>query len=170
MDIYPFNPTYLYIKRHSVTGKLYFGMTTQDPTKYQGSGLHWLKHIKKHGIEHVETLWYCLFLDQESISNFALNFSKQHNIVESEDWLNLMYETGIHSHGTIGWIPSDETKKKQSEANTGLIRTQKHRNALSRSKTGKHQRHVTCPHCRKSGGMNAMNRYHFNNCKSFVAD
>ena len=100
MSIYtPFKPTYLYIKQHSITGKLYFGKTIKDPEKYLGSGKHWLRHIKKHGKEHVVNLWYCLFLDGESIKEFALNFSIQENIVDSEQWLNLVNENGLDGGG-----------------------------------------------------------------------
>lgn len=74
-------PTYLYIKRHRVTGKLYFGKTIKNPEMYTGSGTRWLNHINYHGKEHVDTLWYCLFLDEESISEFALSFSKNNDIV-----------------------------------------------------------------------------------------
>ena len=90
-----FIPTYLYIKQHSITGKLYFGKTIKNPETYYGSGVHWRRHIKLHGIEHIETLWYCLFFDVESIQEFALNFSKEQNIVESTLWLNAIPETGI---------------------------------------------------------------------------
>lgn len=32
-----FKPTFLYLKQHSVTGKLYFGKTvSKDPSKYKG--------------------------------------------------------------------------------------------------------------------------------------
>jgi hypothetical protein len=89
---------YLYIKQHSVTGKLYFGKTTKSLdnllNKYKGGGSRWNDHIRVHGRKHVVTLWYCLFLDQESCSEFALNFSEQQNIVESDDWLNLKPENG----------------------------------------------------------------------------
>ena len=72
-----FTPTYLYIKQHSITGKLYFGKTTsKDPVRYLGSGKHWLRHIKVHGKEHIETLWYCLFTEQEELTKFALLFSE----------------------------------------------------------------------------------------------
>jgi len=90
-----FIPTFLYIKQHTITGKLYFGKTTKDPEKYLGSGKYWKDHINKHGIEHVVNLWYCLFLDKPSINEFALNFSKQHNITESSDWANLIPENGL---------------------------------------------------------------------------
>lgn len=91
-----FNPTYLYIKQHSITGKLYFGKTQlSDPEKYLGSGKRWTRHIKNHGKEHVITLWYCLFLTRDSIIEFAITCSKMWNIVNSDEWLNLREENGI---------------------------------------------------------------------------
>jgi hypothetical protein len=122
MYIYGFNPTYLYIKQHSVTGKLYFGKTIQDPEAYLGSGLHWKNHIKKHGKEHVVTLWYCLFLDQESCTEFALSFSELHDIVDSDEWLNRILETGSdNSIGqTKGFTHSKETKLKMSKDRKGI--------------------------------------------------
>ena len=90
----PFIPTYLYIKQHSVTGLLYFGKTRQDPEKYLGSGIRWTRHIQKHGTHHVINLWYCLFLDEDSIKQCASNFSISQNIVESKIWANLALENG----------------------------------------------------------------------------
>jgi hypothetical protein len=90
-----FKATYLYIKQHSVTGKLYFGKTIQNPEKYLGSGRYWKAHIKKHGEKHVINLWYCLFLEVEDIVEFAISFSYRENIVESDIWLNAMEETGL---------------------------------------------------------------------------
>ena len=135
MTIYP---TFLYIKQHSVTGLKYFGKTIKDPYKYKGSGKHWVRHIKKHGTEHIETLWVSTpFIDSELISEYALTFSKEHNIVESKDWANLMEENGQSGGRTCRGIPksaehrakigagrlgktaSDETKSKQSVAKIG---------------------------------------------------
>ena len=118
MSIY--TPTYLYIKQHSITGKLYFGKTIKDPEKYLGSGVHWKSHIKKHGKEHVVNLWYCLFLDQESITEFALNFSKQQNIVESSEWLNLIEENG--TNGDIGGAGSINYGRRASEETKNKMR------------------------------------------------
>lgn len=126
----PFKPTYLYIKQHSITGKLYFGKTTSIyPIKYMGSGTYWKPHIKLHGKEFVETLWYCLFLDQEELTKFALMFSEQQNIVESELWLNLKEETGEDGGAPIGnknglghkkiHKPSIETRAKISASMEG---------------------------------------------------
>lgn len=116
-----FTPTYLYIKKHSITGKLYFGKTIRNPEKYYGSGTHWGRHIKKHGKCHVDTLWYCLFYDVEECIKFALMFSEQQNIVESTDWLNMRPENGLDG-GTIGLTQSEETKQKKSIALIGRKR------------------------------------------------
>ena len=104
-----FRPTYLYIKQHSVTGKLYFGKTVQNPEKYYGSGKLWQRHIKKHGKEHIVNLWYELFDNKDELQEFALSFSQNMNIVESTQWLNLKPENGLD--GTLpGTIFSVEHK------------------------------------------------------------
>ena len=93
MNIY--NPTYLYIKQHTSTGKLYFGKTIRNPESYTGSGKHWKSHINKHGKEHILTLWYCLYYNKEELTKFALMFSEQQNIVKSDLWANLKAENGL---------------------------------------------------------------------------
>jgi hypothetical protein len=115
----PFLPTYLYIKHHSVTGKLYFGKTTKmDPIKYSGSGKHWKRHIKLHGIDYVETLWYCLFYEEEIIREFAIMCSKQWNIIKGDRWLNIVIEDGING-GSRGRPYLEETRRKVSLALKG---------------------------------------------------
>lgn len=110
-----FRPTYLYIKQHLTTGKLYFGKTVKNPETYLGSGVHWKRHINKHGKENVVTLWYCLFFDEESITSFAVLFSNQQNIVESDNWLNLIPENGLDG-GLKGISFSDKHKENISKA------------------------------------------------------
>jgi hypothetical protein len=80
-----------------LTGKLYFGKTIKkDPITYNGSGQHWSPHVKKHGREYVETLWYCLFHDEEELTKFALMCSEMWNIVKSDEWLNIIPENGTY--------------------------------------------------------------------------
>jgi hypothetical protein len=111
-------PTYLYIKQHSVTGKCYFGKTTRsDPEHYLGSGVYWLRHVRKHGKEHVVTLWYKLFTDQAECTRVALLFSEQQDIVKSDLWLNLNPENGLDGR-SIGYHHSEETLKKMSKPKT----------------------------------------------------
>lgn len=199
-----FIPTYLYIKQHSVTGKLYFGKTyAENPETYLGSGDYWTKHINAHGKEHVVTLWYCLFLDKESIVEFALSCSKMWNIVESDDWANLKEENGLDGGCSfqsdeaklknrlahIGKRISDEIKRKLSTSHLGKTHTDDTKIKLSKlnsvdlhpfygkthsietkqkmaaAKVGIPHRTVTCPVCNKIGGVSAMKRYHFDNCR-----
>jgi len=87
--------TYLYIKQHKITGLKYFGKTTKNPLLYLGSGKHWKRHIKKHGEKNVETVWYQLFTNKDELLEYALNFSKENNIVDSKEWANLKEENGL---------------------------------------------------------------------------
>ena len=83
---------YLYVKTHRVTGLKYFGKTGQtDPYKYRGSGKHWCRHIRQHGND-VETKIVGVFEDALEATKFALNFSRENNIVESKEWANLVPE------------------------------------------------------------------------------
>jgi len=189
-----FKPTYLYIKQHSITGKLYFGKTEgrfKSVESYHGSGKRWLRHIKKHGLKYVTTLWYCLFLDKESIEEFALNFSKQENIVESEQWLNLKPENGLdggtytkwteeqkesirgennHGYGKpgprLGVKETSETKLKKRNSHLGLKHSQECKDKIRAALRGKPKDKIACPHCTKTGQASNMKRWHFDNCKS----
>jgi hypothetical protein len=115
-----FKPTYLYIKQHTITGKLYFGKTIKrDPEKYPGSGSHWLNHIKKHGPKHVVTEWYCLFLEEKECTEFALNFSNQNNIVESTDWANQIPEDGLNRISSFSFPETREKGRQTRLTNTG---------------------------------------------------
>ena len=110
MTIY-FRPTYLYIKKHNITGLKYFGKTTRsDPTRYKGSGVYWSDHLKVHGND-VTTLWYQLYDSRELLCEEAMAFSTSHDIVNSPEWANLIPEDGVG-----GWQPghqhSEESKQK----------------------------------------------------------
>ena len=122
-----FKPTYLYIKQHSVTGLLYFGKTERSHDhmlKYTGSGNRWLPHIKKHGKQFVETIWYCLFCDQEECTTFATLFSEQQKIVESDTWANYIVENGITGGKPKGCRAPNKGKKQAKPAwNKGIKMT-----------------------------------------------
>jgi hypothetical protein len=91
-----FKPTWLCIKRHSVTGLKYFCKTTKkDPYSYHGSGSYWKRHIKVHGKKDIVTDWCEIFTDKNYLIEYALNFSIENNIVDSTEWANLIEENGI---------------------------------------------------------------------------
>jgi hypothetical protein len=145
-------PTYLYIKQHNLTGLLYLGKTVRDPVVYKGSGSYWKSHIKEHGSD-IETLWFCLFLDQESLTNCATMLSSLYNVVHAlnenkrKSWANEKPEDGLDggnmkgvnkgiirsaetralvSKARKGTTQSEETKSKRAAALRGRIFSEEH--------------------------------------------
>lgn len=114
-----FIPTYLYIKQHTKTGKLYFGKTSKSLDyllSYTGSGKYWKHHLKQHGKKYVTTLWYHLYDNIFDLVADALSMSKSFDIVNSNSWLNLIIENGLDggdvSSGTRQYINSTGTIKR----------------------------------------------------------
>lgn len=192
MNIYTnFKPTFLYIKQHSITNKFYFGKTINNPEKYQGSGKLWKRHIKKHGKEYVVTLWYELFTNLNDIREFALTFSEDMNIVESDQWLNLIPEngtdggsrgTGINStmfgktgskhragthHTTEALFKMRKKRSKIGKENMqGILKTPTHKTKLHNAALNREK--MQCPHCHVIFNICAIKQYHLNNCKLFT--
>lgn len=83
----------LYVKTHKVTGLKYLGKTEKDPYTYSGSGIRWKRELNKYGND-VET--EILFQSEsfEDIREKGLYYSELWNIVESDDWSNLIEENG----------------------------------------------------------------------------
>jgi len=169
----PITPTYLYIKQHSITGLKYFGKTTRNPYTYNGSGKHWIRHINKHGKEHIKTLWVSEPYTDTSIVEVALKFSADNDIVKSKEWANIDPENGLDGSPS-GAKRSDETKAKQSALRKGTHPTKETRSKLSIAKSGKNnpmygrkgkQKQITCPHCGKTGGVSTMKQWHFDKCQ-----
>ena len=87
--------TSLYIKQHNKTRLKYFGKTIQNNVeKYKGSGLYWSEHLKIHGND-VSTVWTKTFDDEQQLTEFAITFSEENNIVNSNEWANLKPENGL---------------------------------------------------------------------------
>jgi len=135
-------PTWLYIKQHNKTGLKYFGKTIKDPYTYKGSGKYWKDHIRKHGND-VTTVWCELFNHKEILVEYAMKFSKDNNIVESDEWANLIIENGIDGN-VPGNKASPELRQKLSQShkgqtpwNRGIPRSQGVKDAVSKANTGK---------------------------------
>jgi hypothetical protein len=177
MTIYP---TVLYIKQHPITGLKYFGKTTaKDPLKYKGSGTDWKLHLKEYGSTHIiTTIVFGPCTDSEVISEFALAFSRDDNIVESKDWANCKIENGLDG-GVKGALspkkgiptgkPSPKKGKpsgKQQNPSGPYGPSGKQQNPSGpRGKRQNPAPKVECPHCGKIGGISAMKQWHFDNCK-----
>ena len=183
---------YLYIKTHNQTGLKYLGKTTKNPLKYKGSGKYWLRHIKKHGYDVTTEIIFQSY-DFNEFKTFALDYSTKNNIVEGNEWANLMPETGTGGNNPLAHTEKAKTKSKQTrklnnktwkrsqEANfkssLSLSNYWKSTKAQERKKKdfigppkppgwfkNNNSKH-TCPHCNKTGDLGNMKRWHFDNCK-----
>lgn len=117
-----FSPTYLYIKQHTITGKLYFGKSKKPLSKmlsYRGSGSHWKNHIKKHKPQYVITLWYELYDNPFDSVADALSMSKSFDIVNNKSWLNAIPENGLDGGKNIA--TSDYAKSIISKYNKNKV-------------------------------------------------
>ena len=110
---------------------MYLGITTRDVEKYKGSGKLWLRHIKKYGKDNIDTVWYMLFLDQNSLSEFALMQSTIMNVVESTEFANLKHELGTDGGTTSHSI---ETRARMSKTRKGVKHSAEHTAAISDTK------------------------------------
>ncbi len=101
----------LMIKIHTLTGLKYFCKTTKsNPFNYEGSGVYWSRHIKKHSYKPVYTIVVGEYEDDDpKLIEDAVEFSLANNIVESVEWANLEIENGINGR-PIKW--SREQVKK----------------------------------------------------------
>ena len=122
---------YLYLKTHNKTGLKYFGKTSKDPFKYKGSGKYWLRHLKVHGYD-IATEIILETNDPEEIRRVGIDYSNKWNIVESDEFANLIIENGtgadtsmhidyvasidVRKRNGITWKLSDVTKAEQSKA------------------------------------------------------
>jgi len=88
MNIY-----YLYIKTHTKTGLKYLGKTIRNPYTYNGSGLHWCRHLNKHGTD-VETQILKKCYSKKSLKAWGLFYCKLWSIVRSKKWANIRDESG----------------------------------------------------------------------------
>ncbi len=137
-----FKPTCLYIKQHNITKLKYFGMTTKKyVNSYRGSGSYWKLHLKEHGAD-ISTIWFQWFTSLPELTDFAQKFSIEHDIANSDQWGNLVPETGLYGNsgpnkGQPGRIWTDEEKQKLSaikKANPSRSMLGRHHSEVSKSK------------------------------------
>lgn len=123
---------HLYVKTHNLTGLKYFGKTTHNPFKYKGSGKYWLRHIAKHGTD-ITTEIIGSFEDEKECSEFAINFSRINQIVNSDEWANLVEENGLDGApiGHEGCKFSKEELEKRSELSRNRWKDPEYKKKLS---------------------------------------
>ena len=114
---------FLYKKTHNKTGLQYLGKTKNKPQIYTGSGIKWLRHLKKWGND-VTTEIIKVCETEKDLKYWGIFYSKKWNIVESNDWANLKMEEGDGGDmsSSVRYINSRKTKefrKKQSDGAKG---------------------------------------------------
>lgn len=89
-------PTALLVMRHQVTGLRYFCKSTrlQEIGYYRGSGKHWKRHLKKHGI-HIDVGVLGVYYEKDRCMAAAQKFSAENNVKTNPEWANLIDENGL---------------------------------------------------------------------------
>jgi len=132
----------------SPMGLNYLGITHRDSSKYRGSGVYWKRHLKSHNfkIHDIETIILFETNNYSELCEKGKYYSELYDVVNSEDWANLIPETGDNS--VLGMKHSEESKRKMSESRKGKLIGEKNpmfqklvseetREKISRSNTGK---------------------------------
>ena len=124
---------YIYKITNQINGKIYIGKHSTDNLDdgYMGSGILICKAEKKYGIENF-TKEYLAFCDtEEKLNWFEKFYIKKYKAKE------VGYNLTDGGDGHLGFIMTEETKQKLSEAKKGKILSEEHKQKLSEAKKGK---------------------------------
>lgn len=105
---------FIYITTNLLNGMRYLGQKSfsQDNWKtYLGSGVAFTNALKKYGKENFKKNIILICDSAEELNQAEYELSVFFDVVESEDWYNLVLGGGT----SRGWHPSEETKRKIGE-------------------------------------------------------
>lgn len=116
-----FRPTRLAVKE--LNGLKYFCKSIRrNIEKYPGSGVKWSKYTKKYGKKNIKTLWVSdWFYCPHHIQEFALMFSEYNQIVECDEWANLIPEHGLDG-GVVRGERNGMWNKNHAEESIALMK------------------------------------------------
>lgn len=117
---------YRYVKTHNITGLKYLGKTSRaDPHAYPGSGIYWLRHLKKYGKDY-STIILKECHSSSEIKEWGLYYSNLWNVVKSNEWANLIKEEGSGgaTFGFLGKNHSAESIEKIKERSKGILKSE----------------------------------------------
>ena len=139
---------YLMIKEIEQTGLKYLCKRKQykdplDHVKYKGSGKLWRRILNAHPEYTLKTTILGLF-DKDDLAIYGLYYSNLYNVVESEEWANLIPEVGSGGQTHKGTHPykNIETgnivyRKECPNGYEPFIKTQKETRVIHNPVTGK---------------------------------
>lgn len=146
-----FPPTALLVMQHNITGLKYFCKTSllYRVYSYKGSGTRWLNHLNSHG-KDITVGVMGVYTDKQRCLEVALKYSKDNDIVNSDEWANLVEETGMigasmkGKHNPFyGKTHTDEVKESMRQkrlgvsVNKGAYRSPENRSKISASLKGR---------------------------------
>lgn len=89
---------FLMIKIHNKTGLKYLCVTKKENFKdYLGSGIYWVRHLKKHG-KNISTILLFDSNNEIEFNKICVFYSILYNVEHSKEWANLVPE-----YGTLSW-------------------------------------------------------------------
>jgi len=104
----------IYKTVNKINDKSYIGQDSRNESSYFGSGVYLNRAIKKYGKGNFvkEILCKCNSLEE-------LNDKEKYYIKEYNTKVPYGYNLTDGGEGNLGWIPSNDTRKKNSEAHMG---------------------------------------------------
>lgn len=116
---------HLMIKKCMITGLQYLcktSSTVKDPYIYQGSGVRWLNHIRKHK-SRIITCIIGTYDTKEELMRAGIYYSNLYNVVNDTNWANLTEEKGdggLIGTGQLGknWKIKDTSNMKKAKTQT----------------------------------------------------
>ena len=121
---------FVYITTNLINGKRYIGQKSfnkKDWPTYLGSGNVFRKALNKYGKENFSREIVLICETEDELNQAEYDLSVFFDVVESSNWYNLVLGGG----GSRGWHPSEETRKRMSEAAKGKIISQETRQKMS---------------------------------------
>jgi len=89
---------YVYITTNNINGKKYIGQKifNKDLNNYLGSGTYLKNALKKYGRENFSKEIIAIAYSKEELDKLEIEFIKNHNAVDSEDYYNISHGGGLH--------------------------------------------------------------------------
>ena len=137
--------------QHNITGLKYFCKTSllYRIYSYKGSGTRWNNHLKVHG-KDITVGVMGVYTDKQRCLEAAKKFSADNDIVNSDEWANLVEETGMmgasmkgERNPFYGKTHTDEVKASMRQkrlgvsVNKGAYRSPENRAKISASLKGR---------------------------------
>lgn len=110
---------FIYITKNLINNKLYIGQRACSPKwkTYLGSGIKIKRAIKKYGRENFKRYVIDFAFDYDSLNELEYIYSIMFNVIDDDNWYNLMYGGGFHALKGIKF--SDEHRRRIAEAKKG---------------------------------------------------